>query len=133
MQYLHVHTTLPLELAFSKSTTDSTRGSSVAAHLVRLQQVHHFVPSLTTKTALGGLIGLITALGCIPSGPKVSDTRIQVNMYLFFQDTARNVSEAYPGRIRIRYVSDTDTPPPRSIRVTEVSPSDQHKLNIEKP
>jgi len=63
--------------------------------------------------------GLITALGCIPSGPKVSDTRIQANTYPFFQDTARNVSEAYPGRIRIRYVSDTDTPPPRSIRVIE--------------
>jgi len=58
-------------------------------------------------------------LGCIPSGPKVSDTRIQANTYPFFQDTARNVSEAYPGRIHIRYVSDTDTPPPRSIRVTE--------------
>ena len=26
----------------------------------------------------------------------------------------------YPGRIRIRYVSDTDTPPPKSIRVTEL-------------
>jgi len=65
--------------------------------------------------------GLITALGCIPSGPKVSDTRIQANTYPFFQDTARNVSEAYPGRIRIRYVSDTDTPPPRSIRVTEAA------------
>ena len=63
--------------------------------------------------------GLITALGCTPYGPKVSDTRIQANTYLFFQDTARNVSEVYPGRIRIRYVSDTDTPPPRSIRVTE--------------
>jgi len=25
----------------------------------------------------------------------------------------------YPGRIHIRNVSDTDTPPPRSIRVTE--------------
>jgi len=47
--------------------------------------------------------GLITALGCIPSGPKVSDTRIQANTYLFFQDTARNVSGAYPYPIRIGY------------------------------
>jgi len=29
--------------------------------------------------------------------------------------------ETYPGRIRIRYVSDTDTPPPRSIRVAEAA------------
>ena len=71
---------------------------------------------LLPKQHLGGLI---TALRCISSGPKVSDTRIQANTYPFFQDTARNVSEAYPGRIRIRYVSDTDTPPPRSIRVIE--------------
>ena len=49
----------------------------------------------------------------------VPDTRIQANTYPFFRDTVGNVSEAYPGRIRIRYVSDTDTPPPRSIRVTE--------------
>ena len=28
--------------------------------------------------------------------------------------------ETYPRRIRIRNVSDTDTPPPRSIRVTEL-------------
>ena len=40
-------------------------------------------------------------------------------MYLFFQDTAGNVSEAYPGCIHIRNISDTNTPPPRSIRVTE--------------
>ena len=70
---------------------------------------------------MGGLIGLTTTLGHIPSGPNLSDTRIQANMYLFFQDTAGNVSEAYPGCIHIRYVSDTDTPPPRSIRVTEVA------------
>ena len=71
---------------------------------------------------LGGLIGLTTTLGHIPSGPNLSDTRIQANMYLFFQDTAGNVSEAYLGRIRIRYISDTDTPPPRSIHVTESVP-----------
>ena len=68
---------------------------------------------------MGGLIGLTTTLGRIPSGPNVPDTRIQANTYPFFQDTAGSVSEAYPGRIRIRNVSDTDTPPPRSIRVTE--------------
>jgi len=95
-------------------------GSSVAAHLVLQFYCSKFIilyHLLLPKQHLGGLI---TALGYIPSGPKVSDTRIQANTYMFFQDTARNVSEAYPGRIRIRYVSDTDMPPPRSIRVTEM-------------
>ena len=52
---------------------------------------------------LGGLIGLTTTLGHIPSGPNISDTRIQANMYLFFQDTAGNVSRAYPHPKRIGY------------------------------
>ena len=75
--------------------------------------------SCSLKPSLGGLIGLTSALGRIQSGPNVSDTRIQHKTYLHFQDTAGNVSEAYPGRIRIRNISDTDMPPPRSIRVTE--------------
>ena len=75
--------------------------------------------SCSLKPGLGGLIGMTSALGRIQSGPNVSDTRIQHKTYLHFQDTAGNVSEMYPGRIRIRNVSDTDTPPPRSIRVTE--------------
>src|SRR6185503_11277302 len=39
--------------------------------------------------------------------PSVSDTRIRGDMYPIFLDTAQNVSEAYPRRIRIRYISDT--------------------------
>ena len=75
--------------------------------------------SCSLKPGLGGLIGMTSALGRIQSSPNVSDTRIQHKTYLHFQDTAGNVSEAYPGRIRIRNISDTDMPPPRSIRVTE--------------
>ena len=87
--------------------------------------------SCSLKPGLGGLIGMTSALGRIQSGPNVSDTRIQYKTYLHFQDTARNISETYPGRIRIRNVSDTDTPPPRSIRVTEAgTPSSQLSLGL---
>lgn len=42
-------------------------------------------------------------LGHIPSGPNVSDTRIQHKMCLHFQDTSGNVSEAYPYWKRVGY------------------------------
>ena len=71
------------------------------------------------KSDLGWAIGLTDGLGRIPCGPNVSDTRIQHKTYLHFQDTSGNISEVYPRCIRIQNVSDTDTPPPGSIRVTE--------------
>ena len=94
-------------------------GSTTSRGLRRLLLGHGGGGASRLKSDLGWVIGLTVGLGRIPCGPNVSDTRIQHKTYLHFQDTAGNVSEMYPGRICIRNVSDTDTPPPRSIRVTE--------------
>jgi len=47
------------------------------------------------------LPGGVEALGRIQSGPTASGTRICASTYPVFWDTARNVSNAYPWRIRI--------------------------------
>ena len=106
-------------------------GSTRSRGLRRLLLGHGGGGTSRLKSDLGWAIGLTDGLGRIPCGPNVSDTRIQYKTYLQFQDTAGNVSEMYPGRIRIRNVSDTDTPPPRSIRVTEAgTPSSQLSLGL---
>jgi len=126
---LHVHTTLPPELAFSKSTTwfhkeffsccssssIAARSSFCATSYYQIAKERRRGSTSSLKSELGWLIGLTTTLGRIPPGPNVPDMRIQANTYLFFQDTTGNVSGvySYPKRIGYGYAT------PRSIRVTE--------------